>query len=220
MAEDTKKLRPVGEFLTYEYRDTVTVGPGEFTFDLGEATKVLVPESVYTLDDKAKEEATPAEARRNGVMTADVVHLIVNGSLQDEWLQKIDVRAGKEKTRVYARWAVPETGLPWTKNWYGQDEAVGREFQIMAVAESGSTPLMRTMTCIHYAVRQNMNEWPIARAIFECDTQKTREPEQAAGSIQNFAGTVIGAVVEPAKLGETIEPKPLRRSDPFGYSRE
>lgn len=97
-----------------------------------------------------------------------LMYLTVDGHLQVEE-QKIDVRVGPDKTRVYVRWAVPEMGIEFDGRSH---VGTGRTFDIGVIGPRGAYVANGPMRCVWFAAGHSVNECAQARAIFECDTPR------------------------------------------------
>jgi hypothetical protein len=106
--------------------------------------------------------------KRGNLCLYSLMYLTIDGSLQAEE-QKVEVRIGPEKTRVYARWSVPEAGLEFDGRQYvGSDGTL----DVGVIGAAGEYLVNRRMTCVWFAVGHSVDNCACARAIFECDTPK------------------------------------------------
>lgn len=123
---------------------------------------------------------------------ADALLLVIDGSLQS-CTQRVDLRAGlRGGTRVYARWAVPESKLEWD----GRESAYHCRTHRVSVISGGSILASGDARCVHFAVGQaSPSKQVVARALF--------------------------VLLGPKVLPEAPTLPPARTDhNPFGYGRE
>jgi hypothetical protein len=93
------------------------------------------------------------------------LYVAINGSLQMD-AQRVDVRHGPDKSRVYVRWAVPTKGLEFD----GADSVgTDRAFAVCVLGPGCEAVIARNMYCRWFALGHTVNQESVARAIFECD---------------------------------------------------
>ena len=112
--------------------------------------------------------AADSKIEHGNLRLYSLMYLTIDGNLQTEE-QKVEVRVGPEKSRVYARWAVPETGFEFDGR---QHVGSGRTFDIGVIGAAGEYVIARPMSCVWFAIGHSVNTCACARAIFECDTPK------------------------------------------------
>jgi hypothetical protein len=108
-------------------------------------------------------EQARSDRQSPGVQFFAVFFVVLDGSLQC-FQQKVDVRLGPERHRVYVRWAVPTTRLEWDGAPF-----VGTDRPVRVVVFGASEHVIaRDMQCRWFAVRHDVKDVAVARAIFEC----------------------------------------------------
>jgi hypothetical protein len=97
-----------------------------------------------------------------------MLFVAINGSLQ-AMEQKLDVRVSTERTRVYMRSAVPDSGLEFDpERQYGQEE-----HEVCVLCPGGET-IRRRMRLAHFALGHDVGKIAVARYIFEAPAQSLK----------------------------------------------
>jgi len=121
-----------------------------------------------TTSDPSDFPAFGDQRERTKISHYSLLFVVVDGQLQAEE-QKVDVRVGPLKTRVYMRSAVPAAKLELD----GRDR-VGETFRVQVIGPGGESMVNADMQLRHFAVKHGVSEHAVARYVFECETPRPR----------------------------------------------